>query len=160
MTIKRTRSVSIPLLPVSAMSSYHVVFFGIAIGLFFFKKNLNFDAFSLRFGSSICYQMCCSLRFPGMDAPLVKPKAAAKAASKKAAAKKMASEGGARKVVTKKYTQKYLSDVPLCHMREWLDKMEGVHLNLEATKKFTKQDAITMLSFCLGFHPRDAPVES
>jgi len=90
-----------------------------------------------------------------METPVAKSKAAPKVKKPK----KPVSDT-TRKVVTKKYTQKCVADVPLCHMREWLDKMEGVHLNLEATKKFSKQDAITMLSFCLGFHPRDPPVES
>eukprot|EP00435_Cladocopium_sp_Y103_P022815 s3933_g5.t1 len=56
-----------------------------------------------------------------------------KATSKKAAAapKRLASDPGNRRVSTKKYTQKCIEDVPLCHMKEWLDKMDAVHCNLE-----------------------------
>ena len=104
-------------------------------------------------------------RFPGMSGPVStklgdKPKAKAAVKKSAAAPKRLASDPGARKVSTKKYTQKHIQDVPLCHLREWLDKMDGVYANLEVTKKFSRQDALTMLSFGLGFHPRDPPVES
>jgi hypothetical protein len=111
------------------------------------------------------------LRFPGMNRPVGAPKAksasakAAAAGSKKTAAAKsqateQSSDPGGRKVVCKKYTQKVLEDVPVCHMREWLDKMDSIHSNTEVTKKFSKADCLAMLSFSLGFHPRDPPCES
>ena len=107
-------------------------------------------------------------RFPGMDRPVGAPKAKAASAKASAAAPKKASskaapkqpsDSGHRKVVTKKYTQRVLEDVPVCHMREWLDKMDSVFSNSEVTKKFTKGDCLAMLSFSLGFHPRDPPCE-
>lgn len=94
------------------------------------------------------------------DRPKSAAKAAPAAAKQKAAPKKSASDNGARKISTKKYTQKCIQDVPLCHMREWLDKMDSVYCNLEVTKKFSKQDCMSMLSFGLGFHPKDPPCES
>ena len=58
------------------------------------------------------------------------------------------------------HSEAYPRCATLSFEREWLDKMDGVYANLEVTKKFSRQDALTMLSFGLGFHPRDPPVES
>lgn len=62
-------------------------------------------------------------------------------------------------MITKKYTQKTVQDVPLCHMREWLEQMDSVYANKQVTKQFSKEQCMTMLGFGLGFHPRDAPCE-
>ena len=85
-----------------------------------------------------------------------KPKATPKT---KQASSNKGSDQGSRMVVTKRYSQRFLEDVPICHMRQWLNHMDSVYANINVTKKFGKEDCLQMLSFCLGFHPREAPVE-
>ena len=144
--------------------TYAVTFFRLEFSnLLLFQMTICFDFLICLFLSSDPYSylvvlICVDLRFPGMKGP-VTGKAKAKGAAKPKPGGGRSSEG-TRTVSTKRYSQKYLDDVPVCHMRQWLNAMDSVCGNHNVTKKYTKEDCLQVLSFSLGFHPRDAPVES
>ena len=82
------------------------------------------------------------------------------APKKKAAAKRQPSDGGIRQVSTRRYSQKYLRDIPACHLQQWLEHADGVHANGSVTKNLEKDQLLMMLTFMVGWHPDTEPVES
>lgn len=104
-------------------------------------------------------------RWPGMQAPISdegqKPAAKAKASAKrKAAPKRTSSDGGIRQVSTRRYSQKTLQEIPMCHIQQWLEHADSVHANGSVTKGLDKQQLLMMLTFMVGWHPETEPVES
>ena len=92
-----------------------------------------------------------------------KVKAAAKPAGKRKAQmphpKSSVSEGQ-RQVSTRRYSQKFLRDIPSCHIQTWLAECEPVLANAAVTKTLDRETLLSMMTFMLGWHPADEPVES
>ena len=112
-------------------------------------------------------------RFPGMDAAPTESKSVKKppstASAKAAAAKKPPgggkkikepSESGPRTVTCKRYSQKLLRDIPVCHLQQWLEAADSVYANSSVTKTLDKKDLLTLLSFMLGWNPTSEPIAS
>ena len=111
-------------------------------------------------------------RFPGMDAAPADPRTGKKTpstASAKAPAakrtpnpknKREPSDGGTRIVTCKRYSQKYLKDIPVCHLQQWLEAADSVHANSSVTKTLDKNDLLTLLSFMLGWNKNSEPIAS